>query len=719
MQTRGQQRHPSLHMAQFLDLAEETKAVLLELGAILNQRYRNRGPSHQTQRSLQRKNEAVSRLEQFIIDQRRVCEREERVEQDSADLKATTERLEKQLEDQRADFDQERERLQQQATSTLTAQADLNSSLTKVLPQLRGLLDAFDREQGQHLDLRRDTTTRTVTITGETCSNQALTRRLIELQTAFDEERAHLLEQASDAAKMQQDISHRNLTEREAALTCPISLDLFENPVLTTCCGKTFSSEALTQALRRNPHCPVCRAHRVSTHSNRDVANLVELHRSERSLLGLPENAAATSSTIAPNVDERSMETERPTVASGGGEQDRRVNFLEQQIKDLEQHLRNECETSVKRQFQLMQQVADLGKRLQLKEAATNYLQQQLNEALGAYRAQRQRADQLQLESGSKAEQNQREQALREHIQRQEQQIREQQAALSECTSRSFEQQKIHERLQRSAELLEMRREDENVVSAEERAHLDDQLAEVQQQSDVLSDTCNQEGSDAALQNDTDEGQNPMTSTNSDESADQVLSVRLNELLCNFEQERAQLLEQASNAAATQQNTILVNRSHREAALTCSISRDLFVDPVVTECCDKTFSSQALMQSLERSPICPICRGTEVRIHPNRDMSILVQLHRSEYTILGNLSPNEPARSTDDATITTEQSDIPAGRGRRSRRDRMLIRFKRLKSLQQRRQVLLEGRNLGDEHVLHLSDPDLMRCQDRCNLMIH
>ncbi|KAG3007807.1 hypothetical protein PC120_g16604 [Phytophthora cactorum] len=319
MQTRGQQRHPSLHMAQFLDLAEETKAVLLELGAILNQRYRNRGPSHQTQRSLQRKNEAVSRLEQFIIDQRRVCEREERVEQDSADLKATTERLEKQLEDQRADFDQERERLQQQATSTLTAQADLNSSLTKVLPQLRGLLDAFDREQGQHLDLRRDTTTRTVTITGETCSNQALTRRLIELQTAFDEERAHLLEQASDAAKMQQDISHRNLTEREAALTCPISLDLFENPVLTTCCGKTFSSEALTQALRRNPHCPVCRAHRVSTHSNRDVANLVELHRSERSLLGLPENAAATSSTIAPNVDERSMETERPTVASGGG----------------------------------------------------------------------------------------------------------------------------------------------------------------------------------------------------------------------------------------------------------------------------------------------------------------------------------------------------------------------------------------------------------------
>ncbi|KAF1792400.1 Zinc finger, RING/FYVE/PHD-type [Phytophthora cactorum] len=577
IQTRGQQRHPSLHMAQFLDLAEETKAVLLELGAILNQRYRNRGPSHQTQRSLQRKNEAVSRLEQFIIDQRRVCEREEELNK----------LAEKQLEDQQADFDQERERLQQQATSTLTAQADLNSSLTKVLPQLRGLLDAFDREQGQHLDLRRDTTTRTVTITGETSFGAT-----------------------SDAAKTQQDISHRNLTEREAALTCPISLDLFENPVLTTCCGKTFSSEALTQALRRNPHCPVCRAHRVSTHANRDVANLVELHRSERSLLGLPENAAATSSTIAPNVDERSMVTERPTVASGGGgilmtsaareNQNRNSRNQRVQARAAVPHRQSSATTAQsdvspnetlpstgvnsrgrrrrgrnsssrrrrtyvqvlhQRQLPHLKRLSALGsssssllsavqspswgqswgssngasqsstagsgasgnaltraygstaatyskprssldsyyqqrsnsnptpaqssrstrygwahadefnfhpscsklpsgKRLQLKEAATNYLQQQLNEALGAYRAQRQRADQLQLESGSKAE---REQALREHIQRQEQQIREQQAALSECTSRSFEQQKIHERLQSSAELLEMRREDENV----------------------------------------------------------------------------------------------------------------------------------------------------------------------------------------------------------------------------------------------------------------
>ncbi|ETN05891.1 hypothetical protein PPTG_13248 [Phytophthora nicotianae INRA-310] len=216
-------------------------------------------------------------------------------------------------------------------------------------------------------------------------------------------------------------------------------------------------------------------------------------------------------------------------------EHDRRVYFLEQQVKDLEQHLRSECESSVKTQFQLMQQVADLKKTLQLKEQTTNYLNQQLNETLSAYRAQRQRADKLQLEIGSSTVQNQREQALRElikrqvqqireqrqradqlqleidskavqdkreqalkkHIQKQEQQIRELQAALSESTSRLIEQQKTNERLQTSIELLEMRSEDENVLLEDERAHLGDQL----------------ESSDEALQIGT-EVQAPMASTN-------------------------------------------------------------------------------------------------------------------------------------------------------------------------------------------------------------
>ncbi|KAG7382276.1 hypothetical protein PHYPSEUDO_005064 [Phytophthora pseudosyringae] len=314
-QTRGQEEEDAQHKARFVDVAQESKSVLLELGSILNQRYRNRGPSHQTQRSLQRKNEVVSRLEQFIIEYQRSREREGGSGNQEAQ-RATIERLEKQLQDQSAVFDQERARLQQQATTKLNAQADLNSSLNKVLPELRGLLEAYDREQRPCVDLALETATRTVTITGDRSVNPAVTRPLDELRTAFDEERAQLLEQASDAVKTQQDVSRRNLTEREAVLTCPISLDLFENPVLTTCCGKTFSSEALAQALRRNPQCPVCRAHRVATHANRDVANLVELHRSERSVLGLSENAAATSATAAPDANDGSVAA--PASTSSG-----------------------------------------------------------------------------------------------------------------------------------------------------------------------------------------------------------------------------------------------------------------------------------------------------------------------------------------------------------------------------------------------------------------
>ncbi|KAG6621367.1 uncharacterized protein IUM83_11015 [Phytophthora cinnamomi] len=267
MQTRGRRQQQSAQKELVLALAEEAKAVVLELGVTLNQRFRNRGPPQQTQRVLRRKNELVTRLEQFVSEQQ--SGRGNADEDDAQeDLQAAVDRLQKQLQDQSAAFQQERARLQQQATVTLKAQAELSSSLNSVLPQLRGLLDAYERERGQHVDLTEDTaaitaaaatastSTRTVTLTQTSESNRDLNQRLTDLQTAFDAERAQLLEQASDAANTQQHISRRNLTEREAALTCPISLDLFENPVVTECCGKTFSSAALTQALRRSSQCP-------------------------------------------------------------------------------------------------------------------------------------------------------------------------------------------------------------------------------------------------------------------------------------------------------------------------------------------------------------------------------------------------------------------------------------------------------------------------------
>ena len=74
--------------------------------------------------------------------------------------------------------------------------------------------------------------------------------------------------------------------ERAAAenLTCPVSLELFEDPVQTPCCGNTLSRDSLRKAL---PRCPLCRVDVGERHpgfrveevpANRAIANLVEAH---------------------------------------------------------------------------------------------------------------------------------------------------------------------------------------------------------------------------------------------------------------------------------------------------------------------------------------------------------------------------------------------------------------------------------------------------------
>lgn len=46
-----------------------------------------------------------------------------------------------------------------------------------------------------------------------------------------------------------------------ASGTCPLTLERFVNPVMVMCCGQTFSRDALTEWLRTNPTCPLCREH--------------------------------------------------------------------------------------------------------------------------------------------------------------------------------------------------------------------------------------------------------------------------------------------------------------------------------------------------------------------------------------------------------------------------------------------------------------------------
>jgi len=214
-------------------------------------------------------------------------------------LQQNVEHLEKEMEEQNAALEQERQSWNRRGTDNRTMMgSNLSSSLEKVMPHLRGLLEAYEQEQGGVSAATQTNDAEDVaevTEELETTANSDLAEQLREQKRAFERERAQLLEQASDTAKTQQDIARRNLAEREGVLTCPISLELFDNPVVTECCGKTFSSSGLRQALMRSSTCPFCRQRVKVFHANRDVAMLVELHRAERSIMGLPDSTTLDS----------------------------------------------------------------------------------------------------------------------------------------------------------------------------------------------------------------------------------------------------------------------------------------------------------------------------------------------------------------------------------------------------------------------------------------
>lgn len=85
-------------------------------------------------------------------------------------------------------------------------------------------------------------------------------------------------------------------SDRET-LTDPISLELFEDPVQTPCCGNTLSRSSLKKAL---PRCPLCRVDVGMAHpsynvddvpTNRAIAHLVDAYRSQQKCLDLASAA--------------------------------------------------------------------------------------------------------------------------------------------------------------------------------------------------------------------------------------------------------------------------------------------------------------------------------------------------------------------------------------------------------------------------------------------
>ena len=85
-----------------------------------------------------------------------------------------------------------------------------------------------------------------------------------------------------------------------SSLCCPISLELFVDPVQTPCCGNTLSRSSLKEAL---PRCPLCRVEIDEAHpafkiddvpTNRTVARLVDEHL-EAKVKAVAEAAGVTT----------------------------------------------------------------------------------------------------------------------------------------------------------------------------------------------------------------------------------------------------------------------------------------------------------------------------------------------------------------------------------------------------------------------------------------
>ena len=87
-----------------------------------------------------------------------------------------------------------------------------------------------------------------------------------------------------------------------AHLTCPISLELLEDPVSTPCCGNAFSRASLRGVLGAHAACPLCRADIAARFpafdvetlpKNRTIAAMVDVHvRKLQSAAAAPETAA-------------------------------------------------------------------------------------------------------------------------------------------------------------------------------------------------------------------------------------------------------------------------------------------------------------------------------------------------------------------------------------------------------------------------------------------
>jgi len=109
--------------------------------------------------------------------------------------------------------------------------------------------------------------------------------------------------------------------EEELELQCPLCLDTFEHAASTQC-GHTFCGKCITEVLRRDRKCPVCRQQVTGVSANYTVRNIVQAWRARerRTTPTRPEDGADTidgASSSSSSEPSSTGETETPGTRDG------------------------------------------------------------------------------------------------------------------------------------------------------------------------------------------------------------------------------------------------------------------------------------------------------------------------------------------------------------------------------------------------------------------
>jgi protein MPE1 len=119
-----------------------------------------------------------------------------------------------------------------------------------------------------------------------------------------------------------------------------------------------------------------------------------------------------------------------------------------------------------------------------------------------------------------------------------------------------------------------------------------------------------------------------------------------------------QFQAKTKSSAAAEKAASSGNKELQERGLECSIDKRMFIDPMKTPCCEKTYCNDCITNALIESDFtCPNCQTDEVLIDnlkPDEEMNAKIKKYLEESK--ASQKPKSPSKSPTPQNVTTQQS---------------------------------------------------------------